>query len=83
MGRYDEGHVVEEFKIGNTQIKICDDYCRDKTPEEVDAILARIARTAQRSLTVACYNDKKLTNKKRHVAKANAPTSRYYNIKGW
>lgn len=39
----DEGHVVEEFYIGNTHIRICDDYCRDKTPEEVEAILKRIA----------------------------------------
>ena len=23
---------VEEFKIGNTNVKIADDYCRDKTP---------------------------------------------------
>ena len=26
---------VEEFKIGNTNVKIADDYCRDKTPEDV------------------------------------------------
>ncbi len=37
------GHVVKEWKIGNTTVRICDDYCRDKTPEEVDAILRRIA----------------------------------------
>jgi len=53
MGKYDEGHVVEELKIGNTRIKICDDYCRDKTSEEVEAILARIARIAQTSLSYA------------------------------
>lgn len=33
---------VEEFKIGNTNVKIADDYCRDKTPEDVNAILKRI-----------------------------------------
>lgn len=38
-----EGHVVKDFYIGNTHIQICDDYCRDKTKEEVDEILARIA----------------------------------------
>lgn len=27
---------VEEFKIGNTNVKIADDYCRDKTPEDVN-----------------------------------------------
>lgn len=46
-----EGHVVEEFMIGNTKVKICDDYCREKTPEEVDAILKRIAKRAQIALT--------------------------------
>lgn len=59
MGKYDEGHVVEEFKIGNTKIKICDDYCRNTTPEEVDAILARIARIAQTSLSYAYSQDNK------------------------
>ena len=39
-----EGHVVKDFCIGNTHVKICDDYCRDKTKEEVDEILARIAQ---------------------------------------
>ena len=53
MGKYDEGHVVEEFKIGNTKIKICDDYCRDKTPEDVEAILKRIAQIAQPALSYA------------------------------
>lgn len=60
MGRHDEGHVVEEFKIGNTRIKICDDYCRDKTPEDVEAILKRIAQIAQIALNTAYYNDEKL-----------------------
>lgn len=38
------GHVVKDFYIGNTHVRICDDYCRDKTPEEVQAILDRIAK---------------------------------------
>ena len=38
-----EGNVVKDFLIGNTRIKICDDYCRDTTPEAVQAILTRIA----------------------------------------
>ena len=38
-----EGNVVKDFLIGNTRIKICDDYCRDTTPEAVQAILDRIA----------------------------------------
>lgn len=40
------GHVVEEKKIGNTRILICDDYCRDKTPEEIEQALDRIALVA-------------------------------------
>ena len=55
------GHVVEEFTIGNTRIKICDDYCRDKTPEDVKAILKRIAQIAQPALSAAYYNGKNLT----------------------
>lgn len=50
-GPVEEGHVVKEFKIGNTTVRICDDYCRDKTKEDVDAILKRIAERAQRALT--------------------------------
>ncbi len=46
----EEGHVVMEFKSGNTTLRICDDYCRDKTPEQVDAILDRIAKNAYRHL---------------------------------
>jgi hypothetical protein len=35
--------VVSEYKTGNARIKISDYYCRDKTPVEDDAILARVA----------------------------------------
>lgn len=42
-----EGHVVKDFKLGGTRIKICDDYCRDKTPEAVQATLDRIALKTQ------------------------------------
>lgn len=28
------GHVVKEWKQGNARIKVCDDYYRNKTPEE-------------------------------------------------
>lgn len=44
---------MEEFTIGNTRVKICDDYCRDKTPSEVEAILARIAETVREPLIAA------------------------------
>lgn len=49
----EQGHVVREMKIGNTHIRICDDYCRDKTKEDVDEILRRIARNAIGPITAA------------------------------
>ena len=47
------GHVVEDFYIGNTHVRICDDACRDKTPEEVQAILDRIGHNAARAIIAA------------------------------
>ena len=47
------GNVVKEMSIGNTRIKICDDYCQEKTKAEVEEILKRIARNAIGPLTVA------------------------------
>ena len=35
--------VVKEFNVGNTKIKICDDCCRDKTPEQVKEAMRRAA----------------------------------------
>ena len=51
----EQGNIVKEFKIGNTTVKIADDYCRDKTPEDVQKILDRIAFNAQKALTAAYY----------------------------
>ena len=39
-------NVVEEYKVGNTTVKICDNCCRDKTPEDIDKIIKNIARIA-------------------------------------
>lgn len=36
-------NIVAEYKIGNTVIKVADNYCRDKTPEDIQRILDRIA----------------------------------------
>ena len=41
------GNIVEHFTLGETEITICDDYCRDKTPEEVDALLQEIVNNTQ------------------------------------
>ena len=40
------GNVVKEFSIGNTKVKICDDYCRNKSQAEIEEILRRIAKNA-------------------------------------
>lgn len=45
--RFDEEpHIVEEFKIGNTTIKIADNYCLDKVKDKdkIDRILQKIAQ---------------------------------------
>lgn len=36
------GHIVEEFYIGKTHVRFCDDYCKNTTQEEIDRILERI-----------------------------------------
>ena len=48
-----EGNVVKDFYVGHTHIKICDDCCRDTTPEQVEEILTRIARIAIGSMMAA------------------------------
>ncbi len=37
--------IIKEYKIGNTRIKIADDYIRTD-PKEIEAILARVASIA-------------------------------------
>lgn len=53
----EELHIVRDFMVGNTRIRIADDYCRDKTPEEVKEILRRISINAQAAITAAAYRD--------------------------
>lgn len=45
-GVAEQGNVVKKFSIGNTRVKICDDYCRDRTSADIEQILERIARRA-------------------------------------
>ncbi|MGI5958984.1 MAG: hypothetical protein ACOX60_06185 [Massiliimalia sp.] len=40
----EKGNVVMSYKHKGVQIEICDDYCRDVTPEQVDQILKGIAQ---------------------------------------
>lgn len=42
----EEGNVVEELMLGETKAKIADDYCRDRTPEEVQEIVDGMSRNA-------------------------------------
>lgn len=42
--------LVQEYKIGNTKIKIHDDAYKDKTKNDIDRILARIAHIASTGL---------------------------------
>lgn len=45
-------NVVRDFQIGNTRIRIADNYCK-KTACEVEQLLQRIARQAQRQFNAA------------------------------
>ncbi|MCD8215943.1 MAG: hypothetical protein LUC97_09940 [Clostridiales bacterium] len=38
-----KGCIAKKFKIGNTGVYIHTDYCLDKTQEDIDKILRRIA----------------------------------------
>lgn len=49
-------NIVRDFTIGNTRIKIADDCCRDKTPEDVRRILRKIARDAQAAISAAAIS---------------------------
>jgi len=45
--------IVKDFMVGHTRIKIADDFCRDRTREDVAQALREIARTAQAYLSAA------------------------------
>ena len=52
-------HIVRDFTVGNTRIKIADDCCRDKTPEDVQRILKEIAQAAQAAISAALAAEQK------------------------
>ncbi len=52
-----ELNIVKEFTIEEVKIKIADDYCKDKTPEEVKEILGEIAGTTQENLTATALKE--------------------------
>lgn len=45
-GNIEQGNMIRDFFIGNTHIKIYDDFCRNITKPEVDRVLKRIAGQA-------------------------------------
>ena len=54
-----QGEVVKDFMIGKTRIKINDAYCNDKTPADIERILANIAIRAQEHLTAQAITKSK------------------------
>lgn len=46
VGIIEKPHIVEDFVIGNTRIQIADNFCKNKTKEEIDAILRNIEQIA-------------------------------------
>ena len=51
------GRVVKVIKSGEATLIFHDDYCRDKTPEEVQEILDRIAAIALPGLKPYCFRN--------------------------
>lgn len=44
-------NIICEYTIGNTRVKIADNYYADKTADDVKRILRDVAKKAQRSLS--------------------------------
>lgn len=47
------GNVVEQYKIGNTLIKICDDAYIHQTKEDIERILDRITAIGWKCVEIA------------------------------
>ena len=54
-----EDGVVKVIKSGEATLVFHDDYCRDKTPEEVQETLDRIAAIALPGLKASCLKGEK------------------------
>lgn len=52
------GTVVEEFKLGNTRIKICNDAYINRTPEEIEKSLKRINDICLKCVNSSNYKGK-------------------------
>jgi len=49
-----EGNIIEEYKLGNTRIKISDKYIV-KTEEEANEIIKRLSRIAVEAIREEIY----------------------------
>lgn len=47
--------IVKEIKKGATTFIFCDDYCKDTTPEEAEAISRQIAKAVLPALRAAHF----------------------------
>lgn len=61
---YSDRNVVRQIILpSGAKGNICDDYCRDKTPEEVQQILDSVAEIVVRSMLAQMYRDDSGMNK--------------------
>ena len=54
--------LVEEYKIGNTRIKIYDDAYVNKTPDEIEKIIKRIEKLGYKALVERANRENKQTD---------------------
>lgn len=47
-----EANIVRDYRIGNTRIKVADNYCK-KSDDEIESILRRITQQAKRHICAA------------------------------
>lgn len=52
------GNIIEDFKVGNTRIMICDDDCRDKGPEDKAKAIKRMEVIAANAIAAGKYKPK-------------------------
>lgn len=46
-------NIVKEIMVGNTRIKIAEDYCLGMSAADIKSAIREIARTARENLTAA------------------------------
>ena len=51
-------NIAKDFYKGHTHIKIATDYCNDKTPQDVERTLEKIAGTALIHIRAAAEREK-------------------------